>query len=206
MARKSTALAFAVGLGTVALVGAGVALAGRKREQKPGETTPPQVPPPPGGAVQKLPIVMTGYPAPPLPQVPATIVAPTPIAADDQSIVTSAIQTGDPAKMRAIAQVLRQKGNVAAATSLESYATSVEVAAGAAQSGIAMVNQILQGRTHAGSPGGPAGQAQPGPTTPPAAQPMAGAPPPAGAPEAPPPRGPRPCPDTDPSGDACWLP
>jgi len=120
---------------------------------------------------------MTGYPVPPLPQVPATIVAPTPIAADDQSIVTSAIQTGDPAKMRAIAQVLRQKGNVAAATSLESYATSVEVAAGAAQSGIAMVNQILQGRTNAGSPGVPAGQAQPVPTTPPAAQPMPSAPP-----------------------------
>lgn len=177
MASKSTAVAFAVGLGTVALVGAGVALARRKAEQKPGEAPPSQVPPPSGGAVQKLPVVLTQYPVPPLPQVPATIVAPTPVASDDQSIVTSAIQTGDPAKMRAIAAVLRQKGNQAAALSLESYATTVEVASGAAQSGIAMVNQILQGRTNAGAPGVPAGQAQPVPTAPPAAQPLPSAPP-----------------------------
>ncbi len=131
---------------------------------------------------------MTEYPVPPLPQVvpsyqqPATIVAPTPVASDDQSIVTSAIQTGDPAKMRAIAAVLRQKGNQAAAMSLETYATSVEVAAGAAQSGIAIVSQILQGRTNAGAPGVPA---QPVPTTPPAAQPMPSAPPAAQPPPAP---------------------
>lgn len=163
------------------MVGVGVALFKRKPEAE-GAAPPavPPAPPKPGLSVTgtlALPSVLTQYPVPSVPSgVPAvqTIVQPAPSTADDQSIVTAAVQTGDPNKMRQVAAVLRQKGNAVAAASLESYATSSEVASSVVQSGLAAVNQILQGRTQTGAPGVPAPTpvpaqpqpAQPTPTTP----------------------------------------
>jgi len=130
-----------------------------------------------------LPTVLTGYPVPPTPTVPQ-IVQPSAAGPDVQTRVTEAVKSGDPARMRALAQQLRAEGNTAAASSLESYAQAVEVGSNVVNAALATTNQILTGQTQTGAPGVPA--PTPTPATPPQAQRLPAPPPAAPAPAAPP--------------------
>jgi len=172
MAKKSGA-AIAVGIGAVALVGGGLAYAAKKKKDEAAKTEqkPPSV----------LPTVLTGYPIPPTPMVPQ-IVQPSTAGPDVQTRVTEAVKSGDPARMRALAQQLRAEGNTAAAASLESYAQAVEVGSNVVNAALATTNQILTGQTQTGAPGVPA----PAPAPPPQAQRLPAPPPVAPAPASPP--------------------
>jgi hypothetical protein len=91
---------------------------------------------------------------------------------DVQAVVTAAVLSGDPAKMRQVAAQLRAQGQTLAAQSLESHATTIEVGLAAVKSGTAIAQKILSGSTQTGAPSGT--QAEPVPPVvaqPPAAQP-----------------------------------
>ncbi len=137
---------------------------------------------------------LTGYPGYPTPSIPAGAppVAPAIVESgappgDVQAVVTAAVLSGDPAKMRQVAAQLRAQGQTLAAQSLESHATTVEVGLAAVKSGQAIAQKILSGGTQTGAPAGTAAeQVPPVVVGPPAGQPPAAQPPAAPPAEQPP--------------------